>query len=98
MQVIRRVNIELKLSFSMPDRASRSRLSEGLKHRIRKQLERNIIIMGIKVHNMLIDSARIKLDLTLPPNTDRPNIERALYGILNGILKREVPHLVKRRM
>lgn len=91
-----RQHFEFRLSLNVSSYSRRPSLPDGIRYRIEKELRRRAEAMGLRVYSMKMDTARIQIDALLQPNMSRTNVERALWGAINGILKKEMPHLIKR--
>ncbi|HBW46709.1 TPA: hypothetical protein DEF17_02100 [bacterium] len=91
-----RQHFEFRLSLNISGIARRPSLPDGTRYRVEKALLRRAEALGLRVYSMRMDTARIQLDALLQPNMSRANIERALWGSINAILRKEMPHLVKR--
>lgn len=91
-----RQSFEFRLNLNVTGKVRRPGLPDGLRYRIDKAIRRQAEAMGLRVYSLTLDSARIRMDALLQPNMNRANIERGLWGIINGIMRREMPHMVKR--
>lgn len=91
-----RVTFEFRLQLNVVGKVRRGSMPDGVRYRVEKAIKRRAEVMGLRVYSLRMDSGRIILDALLQPNMARTNIERAMWGAINGILRKEMPHLVKR--
>lgn len=91
-----RQTFEFRLNLNVIGRARRPSLPDGIRYRIDKAIRRRAEMLGLRVYALQMDAGRIRLDALLQPNMNRTNIERALWGAINAIMRKEMPHMVKR--
>jgi hypothetical protein len=96
MGVPARVHFEYRLALNVSGPGRRPALPDGIRYRVEKAIKRRAEILGLRVYSLRIDQGRIQMDYLIQPNMVKANIERTLHGAINGILKKEMPHLVKR--
>ncbi len=91
-----RQQFEFRLTLNVSGPKRRPSLPDGTRARIEKELRRRAESLGLRVYSLRMDMARIQMDALLQPNMPKPNVERALWGAINGVLQKEMPHLIKR--
>lgn len=91
-----RQHFEFRLNLNAGASGRRPGLPDGLRYRIDKALRRQAEALGLRVYLLTLDSARIRMDVLLQGHMNRSNMERALWGVINGIMRKEMPHMVKR--
>mgnify|MGYP001578819917 CR=1 FL=1 len=91
-----RQTFEFRLNLNVVGRARRPSMPDGIRYRIDKAIRRRAEMLGLRVYLLQMDAGRIRMDALLQPQMNRSNIERAMWGAINGILRREMPHMVKR--
>ncbi|MBL4889498.1 MAG: hypothetical protein JKX97_05705 [Candidatus Lindowbacteria bacterium] len=87
--------MEFRLSLT-PGGGRRSVLSHAIKFRLEKELKRRAMALGLKVHGIRAERGKIVCDVSLQSHHVKSNMTRALWGAINGIIKREMPHLVRK--
>lgn len=90
-----RFEFRLTLNAMAPGRRA-SNLPDAIRYRLDRELRRRAEMMGLRVYDLRFEMHRIVLEALLQPNMVKQNIERVLWGAINGMLKKEMPHLVKR--
>lgn len=96
MGVPARVHFEYRLSLNVSGPGRRPALPDGIKYRVEKALKRRAEILGLRVYSLRIDSGRIQMDYLIQPTMVKANIERVLHGAITALIKKEMPHLIKR--
>jgi hypothetical protein len=96
MGVPARVHFEYRLALNVSGPGRRPSLPDGIRYRVEKAIKRRAEILGLRVYSLRFDSGRIQMDYLIQPSMVKANIERTLHGAINGIMKKEMPHLVKR--
>lgn len=91
-----RQHFEFRLSLNVSGPGRRPSLPDAIKYRLDKALRRQAEAMGLRVYSSSFESGRIKMDVLLQGHMNRVNVERGLWGVINGLLKKEMPHMVKR--
>jgi hypothetical protein len=91
-----RQTFEFRLSLNISGPGRRPSLPDALRYRLEKEIRRRAEALGLRVYSIRMEMGRFRLDALLQANMNRANIERALWGAINGMLRKEMPHLVKR--
>lgn len=88
----------MNLELSLPGRAGAARKSPfSLEQRktLEKEIARRAEAMHLRVSSCRMERGKIRLSAILPPHLRLENVTRALRGALNGIMKRQYPHLAR---
>lgn len=88
-----RQRLEFQLNVATAGRLS---LPPNMQYRLEREIKYRAQALGLKVYGIRFNRNRLELDVLLQSNMVKVNIERALYGAINGLIKREMPHLVRK--
>lgn len=91
-----RHRFEFRLNLNTGGSRTGSALPDAMKYRLDRELRRRGEMLGLRVYDVRVEMSRIVMEALVQPNMVIGNVERSLWGAINGLLQREMPHLVKR--
>lgn len=90
-----RQRMEFKLNIR-PGGGRGAGLPDTIRYRLEKDLKRRAEALGLRVYSVRAERGKITIDALFQGHMVKSNIERAIWGAINGIFKKEMPHMVKK--